>query len=219
MTESIKVLIADDHVLVREALSKLLGAKPGLDVVAQASDGLEAVEKARSLQPDVILMDLAMPKMDGIEATAEIRRENPQARILVLTSFGEDRRVYAAVKAGAVSYLLKDSSPLELVQAIQAVHRGETSLQPTIARKLIREISRPAETAPAEQLLTTRELEVLKLVARGLPNRDIAEELVISEGTVRAHMNHILSKLHLANRTQAALYALRQGLSTVEETG
>jgi len=217
MTESIRVLIADDHVLVREALSKLLEAKPGLEVVAQASDGLEAIEKARSVQPDVILMDLAMPGMDGIKATREIRRENPNARILVLTSFSEDKRVYSAIKAGAMSYLLKDSSPLELVQAIHAVYRGETSLQPSIARKLIREISRPPKLLPAEQPLTARELEVLELVARGLPNRDIAKALVISEGTVRAHMSHILSKLHLANRTQAALYALRKGLSVVDE--
>lgn len=213
MSETIRVLVVDDHVVVREGLCALITARPDMEVVGEAADGIEAVLKARSQQPDVILMDLAMPRRGGIEATQEIKQENANARILVLTSFAEDKNVFLAIKAGAQGYLLKDSSSRDLIEAIRAVYQGELSLQPSIALKVIRELSRPTDLPPAEQPLTGREVEVLKLVAQGLSNQEIAENLVISERTVTTHVSNILAKLHLANRTQAALYAIREGLA------
>jgi NarL family two-component system response regulator LiaR len=211
----IRILIADDHAVVREGLRALIEAKPDMELVGEAEDGVEAVLMARSLKPDVILLDLLMPRMDGIEAIGEIKQENPHARILILTSFAADDKVFPAIKAGALGYLLKDSSSQALIQAIREVYRGESSLHPTIARKLIREILRPSTAAPAENLLTEREVAVLKLIARGLSNQEIAETLVISERTVSSHVSNILEKLHLANRTQAAVYALREGLASL----
>jgi NarL family two-component system response regulator LiaR len=211
----IRILIADDHAVVREGLRALIEAKPDMELVGEAEDGVEAVLLARSLKPDVILLDLLMPRMDGIEAIAEIKQENPNARILVLTSFAGDDKVFPAIKAGALGYLLKDSPSQVLIQAIREVHRGESSLHPTIARKLIRELNRPSTAAPVENLLTEREVAVLKLIAGGLSNQEIAERLVISERTVSSHVSNILEKLHLANRTQAALYALREGLASL----
>jgi NarL family two-component system response regulator LiaR len=214
VTETIRVLIADDYPLVRESLQALIETEPGMEVVGQAADGVEAVLNARSFQPDVILLDLVMPRQDGIAAIAEIKRENPETRILVLTSFAEDEKVFPAIKAGALGYLLKDSSPQQLLEAIRDVHRGQSSLHPTIARKLIGELQRPAESLPpTREPLSAREMEVLRLIAQGLTNDEIADKLVISERTVRTHVSHILEKLHLANRTQAALYALREGLA------
>jgi NarL family two-component system response regulator LiaR len=213
MTETIRVLITEDHAVVREGLRLLITSEPGMEVIGQAADGVEAVQMTRALQPDVILLDLVMPRKNGIEAITEIKEENSQARILVLTSFAEDDKVFPAIKGGAQGYLLKDSSPQELLQAIRDTYRGEISLHPTIARKLIREINRPTELPPAEEALTEREMEVLQLVAQGLSNQSIADKLVISERTVRTHVGHILNKLHLANRTQAALYALREKLT------
>jgi NarL family two-component system response regulator LiaR len=218
MTETIHILIADDHAIVREGLRWLIDTEPGMELVGEATDGVEAVLKARSLQPDVILLDLVMPRKDGIEAIGEIKQENPEARVLVLTSFAEDEKVFSAIKAGALGYLLKDSSPQELLQAIRDVHRGESSLHPTIARKLIGELSRPSDLSATEEPLTERELEVLSLVARGLSNQDIADRLVVSERTVRTHVSNILDKLHLANRTQAALYAVREGLASPDSS-
>jgi len=216
MTEKekpIRILIADDHQLVRQGLMALLSVKPGIEVIGQAADGGEAVELAQSLEPDIILLDLLMPNKDGIEATREIKAEDPDARILIMTSFAEDENVYRAIKSGALGYLLKDSSPQELMEAIHDVCEGRLSLHPNIAIKLIDEINRPVEGQPTEDPLTEREVEVLKLVAKGRSNQEIAEELVVSERTVGAHVSNILSKLHLANRTQAALYALRTGLT------
>ena len=213
MNETIQVLIVEDHAVVREGLRLLIGSEPGMKVVGQAADGLEAVQMVRTLQPDVILLDLVMPRKNGLEAISDIMQEHPQARILVLTSFAEDNLLFPAIKAGAQGYLLKDSLPDELLQAIRDTYRGEVSLHPAIARKLFREISRPSDLPPTGETLTEREMEVLKLIAQGLSNQAIAEELVIGERTVRTHVGHILHKLHLANRTQAALYAIREGLT------
>jgi len=213
MSEPIRVLIADDHQLVRQGLAVLLSVKPGVEVVGQAENGIKAVKLALSLKPDIILMDLQMPEKDGIEATQEIKEENPNARILIITSFAEDENVYRAIKAGALGFLLKDSSPPELLRAIHDVCNGRMSLHPNIAMKLIEELNQPTEQQITQEPLTEREVEVLKLVAKGRSNLEIAEKLIVSERTVGAHVSNILGKLHLANRTQAALYALRKGLS------
>ncbi len=221
MTDApIRVLIADDHTIVRKGIRALLFTEPGMEVVGEASNGLETVHQAALLVPDVILMDLVMPKMNGIEATRQITERQPGTRILVLTSFAADDKVFPAIKAGALGYLLKDSEPAELIQAIRQVYHGESSLHPTIARKVLRELAQPAERADrplATDPLTERELEVLRQVAQGLSNREIAQQLVINEATVRTHVSNILSKLHLASRTQAALYALREGLASLED--
>jgi NarL family two-component system response regulator LiaR len=195
----------------------LLEDVEGIEVIAEAADGQEAVFKTRAMKPDVILMDLMMPRKTGIEAIEEIKHENPAARIVVLTSYSEDDKVFAAIKAGAMGYLLKETSTQDLLQAIRDVYRGESSLHPAIARKLIRELNRPSTLPPSDEPLTEREAEVLILVARGLSNQDIANHLVISERTVRTHVSNILGKLHLANRTQAALYALKEGLTSLDE--
>ena len=216
MTPSISVLVADDHVVVRQGIRALLATEPDIDVVGEAENGREAVAKVDRLQPDVILMDLVMPEMDGIEAIHHITARQPGARILVLTSFAADDKVFPAIKAGALGYLLKDSEPEELVGAIRQVYRGEPSLHPTIARKVLQEVSGPSERPPTPEPLTEREMEVLQLVARGQSNREIADELAISEATVRTHVSNILGKLHLASRTQAALYALREGLASLD---
>lgn len=216
MSDAIRILIADDHKLVREGMRALLDVRPDMEVVGEANDGEETIRRALLLNPDVILMDLVMPQKDGITAIHEIKAKQPETRILVITSFSEDERVYRAVKAGALGYLLKDSSPQELVQAIHDVCEGKMSLHPDVALKLIHEMNRPSDLPPTEEPLTERELEVLKLVAQGWSNKEIAAELVITERTVGAHVSNILSKLHLANRTQAALYALRTGISDLE---
>ena len=226
----IRVLIADDQALVRKGILALLSTEPEITVVGEGENGREAVAKAEELRPDVILMDLVMPEMDGIEATSYIINQWPEARIVVLTSFATDDMVFPAIKAGAIGYLLKDSEPEDLVQAIYQTHRGEASLHPKIARKLLQEISSGPEksdhvlnshgTYPAKppvDPLTNREVEVLQLLARGKSNQDIAEALVISPGTVRTHVSNILSKLHLASRTQATLYALKQGFTSLDE--
>lgn len=213
--KSIRILIADDHPVVREGLCSLVNISPGMELVGEAVDGIEAVEKACSLQPDVILLDMVMPHKDGLEVIREIKQQNPDARILVLTSFAEDDKIFRAIKAGALGYLLKDTSPEMLLQSIRDIYQGESSLHPTIARKLIRELSQPSDPPPGK-LLTKREMEVLRLIARGLSNQEIAEKLVITKGTVRIHVSKILTKLHLTNRVQAVLYALQEGLAKLD---
>lgn len=213
----IRVMIVDDHAIVRKGIRALLSESGGFEIVAEAADGQEAVLAAEKAQPDVILMDLLMPGMDGIEATRRITSRQPEAHILVLTSFAADNKLFPAIKAGALGYLLKDSSPEELVRAIRQVHRGEPALHPTIARKLLQEVAHPADLQPAPEALTVRELTVLRLIAQGLSNQEIADELAVSEPTVRAHVSRILGKLHLASRTQAALYAVREGLTAEDE--
>lgn len=211
MGEKIRVLVADDHVIVREGLCALISACPDIQVVGEATNGSEAISQAACVQPDVIVMDLVMPVKDGLEAIKEIRQISPNSRILVLTSFGEDKRVFQAIKAGALGYLLKDSTSEDLIQAIHDVSQAKMSLQPSIAIRIARELNRQ----DVAQNLTDRELEVLKLIARGLSNREIARKLILSNVTVDTHVSNILSKLHLENRTQAALYALREGLADV----
>jgi NarL family two-component system response regulator LiaR len=205
MTELIRVLIADDHFVVRQGLTTLLVARNGMKVVGEAATGREAVELARRLQPDVILMDMMMPDMDGPQAIAHIITENPQARILVLTSFGESAKVSAAVQAGALGYLLKDSSPDDLFHAIRSVYRGNLVLPQELALKLMQ----PQPTPPTLDQLTEREVDVLRLLAQGQSNQDIAKNLVISTTTVRTHVSSLLNKLGCSNRTQLALFAVQ----------
>jgi NarL family two-component system response regulator LiaR len=217
-TQTVRILIADDHAIVRKGLRTLISSEPGMEVVGEAVDGIEAVDKTRALDPDVILMDMVMPRQGGLEAIRQIKADSPGARILVLTSFAEDEQVFPAIKAGALGYLLKDTSPQQLLQAIGDVHRGQTPLDPSVALKLVQELHRPADLPPTTDPLTPRELEVLKLVAQGMTNGEIAESLVLSERTVGNHVGNILAKLHLANRTQAALYALREGLASLDNS-
>ena len=216
MSPAIRVLIVDDHTIVRKGIRALLAEIEGIEVVGEADNGQEAIAQAETLHPDVILMDLAMPKMDGIEAIRQIKASQPESRILVMTSFAADDKVFPAIKAGALGYLLKESAPEDLVQAIRQIHRGESSLHPTIARKVLQEITHPSDRPPTPNPLTEREAEVLRLVAQGLSNQDIARKLNISDPTVRTHVSNIMGKLHLATRIQAALYALREGLVSLD---
>ena len=215
--DTIRVLVADDHAIVRKGICALLATEPRITVVGEARDGSDAIAAAEKLLPDVILMDIVMPGVDGLEATRRLADCQPQARILVLTSFAGDDKIFPAIKAGALGYLLKDSGPEELVHAIVQVHRGESSLHPTVARRLLRELSSPSEQAPEADCLTEREVQVLQLVAQGQSNRQVADMLTISEATVRTHVSNILSKLNLCSRTQAALYALREGLVSLQD--
>ena len=215
--KDIHVLIVDDHTIVRKGTRALLAEVDSIVVVGEAKDGREAIAQADKLRPDVILMDLVMPVMDGIEATRRIAESQPDARILALTSFAADDKVFPAIKAGALGYLLKDAEPEALVEAIFQAHRGEPSLHPTIARKVLQEMRHPTKKPSAPDPLTAREIEVLKLLAQGKGNQEIADLLAITEVTVRTHVSNILGKLHMANRVQATLYALREGLTSLED--
>jgi NarL family two-component system response regulator LiaR len=215
----IRVFIADDHAIVRKGVRAMLEVVSDIDMVGEATNGHEAVVQVEKLQPDVILMDLVMPEVDGIEAIRRIKDRQPEARILVLTTFAGEDKIFPAIKAGALGYHLKDSRPEELVQAIREVHRGESSLHPVIARKVLDELSRPSKRPPTPDPLTPREVEVLQLLAQGLENAEIAERLVITEATVRTHVSNITGKLHVASRTQAALYALREGIASLDNAG
>ena len=219
MNPPISVLIVDDHPIVREGLHALISTEPNMQIVGEAANGVDAVRMVRELKPDVILLDLMMEPMSGIEAIERIKADNPNARILALTSFAEDEIVFPAIKAGALGYLLKDSAPNDLLQAVYNVFRGIPALAPSIALKLMRDVDHPPEASGASsEPLTEREILILKQVAQGLTNQEIALLLVISERTVRNHVGSILSKLHLANRTQAALYALREGIVRLDTT-
>jgi len=211
-----RVLVVDDHAIVRKGLKAVLDLVPDMEIVGEAENGKQAVKLDRELKPDVILMDLMMPEMDGITCIKEIRAQSPNARILVLTNFAGEDMVFPAIKAGAMGYHLKDSSPDALVNAVRQVSRGESALHPLIARKVLEELHAGPDRHLSEDPLTARELQVLRLIAQGRENHEIAGELVISEATVRTHVSNILTKLHLASRTQAALYALKEGLADLQ---
>lgn len=213
----IRVFHADDHAIVREGVRALLSTEPDMELIGEADNGETAVEKIKALRPDVALLDLKMPYKTGLEVIAEVKAKLPEVRILVITSFADDDNVFPAIKAGALGYLLKDSSPEDLLHAIRDVYAGQSSLHPIIAHKVIQELNKPSSLPPTSDPLTERELEILKLIAQGLTNQQMADKLVVSERTVRTHVSNILSKLHLANRTQAALFALREGYAQLDK--
>jgi two-component system, NarL family, response regulator LiaR len=215
MTERIRVLIADDHPVVRQGMNLFLGTQADIEVIALAENGLQAVQLVEEFLPDVVLMDLNMPELSGIEATKRIRSHSPHTQVVVLTSHIEDSMVFPAIKAGALSYLLKTAKPEEVIDAIRAAAKREVRLHPKIAQQLMREVSGQRPSADA---LTTRELEVLKAIAHGKDNASIALELGLGEKTVKTHVSNILSKLYVQDRTQAAIFALRQGIVPLEET-
>jgi NarL family two-component system response regulator LiaR len=213
MTDAITVLVVDDHEVVRRGLRSYLDALPGFAVVGEAESGEAAIQLAVEHIPDVVLMDLVMPGMDGVEATRRVKNASPRTQIVVLTSYHQDEHIFPALKAGATSYILKDVKMDELADAVRRAARGEATLHPRVAARVIQELhgARGVELNPFTEL-TDREMEVLRLIANGLSNREIAEELVISGNTVKGHVSNILSKLHLADRTQAAVYAWREGI-------
>ena len=213
----IRVLIADDHQVVREGLSAVLKIKEDIEVVGLAKDGLDAVEKARQLLPDVVLMDISMPRMNGVEATREIKRENPHIGVVVLTMYDEEDYIFDLVKAGATGYLLKDADSAQIAKAIRAVAHGESLIHPTVASKILTEFSLLAQgkgrkPGRLEHDLTDREITVLRLVAEGKTNKEIANDLDLSEKTVKNHVRNIFHKLHVYDRTQAAIHAIRKGI-------
>ena len=208
----IRVLLVDDHAVVREGLRAFLELQEGIEVAGEAGDGEEGVAAAERLRPDVVLMDLVMPRLDGVGAMRELRRRLPAVKVIVLTSFADDEMLLPAVQAGAAGYLLKNAQPRELARAVRAAHAGEALLDPQIAARLLQSIARPAGEARADPL-TRREREVLELIARGLSNKRIARELGIAEKTVKTHVGHVLAKLGVTDRTQAALHAVRAGLA------
>ncbi len=219
MTEQpIRLLVVDDHGIVRKGICALLAQVQDMQVIGEASDGEQAITQAALFKPDVILMDLVMPKVDGVEAIRQILAQRPETRVIALTSFVADDKVFPAIKAGAVGYLLKDSEPEDLIATIRRVHAGEPSLPPSIAMKVLDELSHPKKRPLTPEPLTEREEQVLRLIAQGLDNHTIAQRLTIGEATVRTHVGNILSKLQLANRVQATLYALRQGLTSLDDS-
>jgi two-component system, NarL family, response regulator LiaR len=210
--DTITVLLVDDHRVVRQGLRDFLELQEDIEVIGEGASGEEGVKLAQELLPDVVLMDMVLPGIDGVEATRRVKAVSPSTRIIVLTSFADDDKVFPAIKAGAISYLLKDVQPEELARAIRAAQRGEAVLHSEVAAKLMQEFSAPRTADDTVEQLTEREMDVLRLIARGKSNKEIADSLVISEKTVKTHVSNILSKLHLADRTQAAIYALRQRL-------
>ena len=221
--DKIKVMLVEDHVLVREGTREMLDREEDLCVVAEAGDGEEAVQLAAERHPDIIIMDIAMPKLDGIEATRQIKAANPTTSILVLTAYDDDQYVFAFLEAGAAGYLLKDVSTSDLIEAIRSVHSGESVLHPAVARKVINHFVRRSdenlgETGDSPEQLTDREMEVLRLAGKGMTNREIATNLTISIRTVQVHLSNVFSKLGVGSRTEAVLYALRMGWLTLEDT-
>ena len=216
--DKIRILIVDDHTLFRQGIRQMLRMEDDIEVVGEAATGREALDRARALMPDVILMDVKMPDMDGVEATRRVKSVSPRTQVVILTSFHQDEYVFPALQAGAISYLLKDVRATELLEAIRRAARGEATLHPRIAARVIKTFRSlaPDEETPFTAL-TERELEVLKLIAKGYANDKIAEQLVISVGTVKGHVSNILSKLHLVDRTQAAAYAWQEGIVHREE--
>jgi len=211
MAESIRVLVVDDHAVVREGLRAFLELQEGIEVVGDAEDGRQALEEATRLRPDVVLMDLVMPRLDGVAAMRSLRETLPEARVIVLTSFLDDDKLLPALRAGAAGYLLKNAQPQELVRAVRAAHAGETLLDPVVAARLVETLAADGTEGPLDRL-TPREREVLILVGRGFPNKLIARELELSEKTVKTHVGHVLAKLGVTDRTQAAVLAVRAGL-------
>jgi NarL family two-component system response regulator LiaR len=216
-SETIRVLVVDDHAIIRKGIKAVFDLVPDIDLVGEAENGNQAITLDLELAPDIVLMDLMMPEMDGITCIKQIREKRPKARILVLTNFAGEDMIFPAIKAGAMGYHLKDSSPEALIDAIRQVNQGVASLHPSIAKRVLEEFQDFGKQKLSEEPLTQRELEILRLIAQGLENKEIAEKLVISEATVRTHVSNILGKLHLASRTQAALYALREGLASLDE--
>jgi two-component system, NarL family, response regulator LiaR len=216
MKKTFRILVVDDHIVVRKGLIAVLETEPGFDIVGEAGNGAEAVQLARQLLPDVVVMDVVMPVMDGIEATRHIKQTCPLVNILVLTSFSTNDKVLPSLNAGAIGYLLKDSTPNDLIRALRRVAEGEGSLDPGITRQVLAQMHAPIPTEPFVNELTNRELEVLKLMANGLSNAEIARKMVVSNATVHTHVNRILTKLNLSSRTQAALYAIKKGLVSLD---
>ncbi len=217
MSEPITVLVVDDHTVVRKGMMALLATEPDLQIVGEASNGKEAVEKALALHPKVVLMDLVMPELDGIEATRLIKEKADDIQILVLTSFSSKDKVIPSLNAGAIGYMLKDANPADLIRAIHQVAIGEGALHPSVTRLVLHRFSQPHEELEATEELTEREQEVLRHLARGLSNQEVADTLVVSTATINTHVSKILNKLNLTSRTQAALYALRKGLVSLDE--
>lgn len=213
----IRVLVVDDHPIVIGGTRAFLEGVEDIQVIGEAYNGAMAIEVFKQLKPDVTLMDLIMPEMDGIEAIRLITADEPEAKILVLTSFITDDKVFPAIKAGAIGFLLKDSEPKELIEAIRNAYKGQPTLHPNIARKVLRELGRASAEMPIPDPLTDRETEVLRLLSKGLDNQEISEKLFVADVTVRTHVSRILRKLQLANRVQATLYALKKGLASLDD--
>ncbi len=211
--KKIRILVVEDQNVVREGIIAILSFQSDVEVVGEAEDGIQAVELARKTRPDVVLLDMVMPHQDGLTTIPKLKEVIPEARILVLTSFAESDRVYQAIKAGALGYMLKDTTRTQLLQSIRDVACGQASIHPSIAMKVIHEFDQSPNTSGGNEALTRRELETLRLIARGLSNQEIAATLVVHERTIAKYVSSILNKLHVSNRTQAALYAIREGLT------